>query len=38
MHVRSNVMANNLVTIAAPETRLASFLEPKTMRQQAGSK
>lgn len=38
LHDRSNAMENNLVTTAAPETRLASFLEPKTMQQQADSK
>lgn len=38
VHDRSNAMVNNLVTTAAPETRLASFLEPKTMHQQADSK
>lgn len=35
---RSNVMENNPVTIAVLETRLATFPEPKTMRQQADSK
>jgi len=38
VHDRSNAMVNNLVTIAAPENRLASFPEPKTMHQQADSK
>lgn len=38
LHDRSNAMENNLVTTAAPETRLASFPEPKTMHQQADSK
>ncbi|KAI7781625.1 transcriptional regulatory protein [Diaporthe eres] len=35
MQDRSNAMVNNLVTTAAPETRIASFPEPKTMHQQA---
>lgn len=35
---RSNVMVNNLVTIAVLVTRLASSPEPKTMHQQADSK